>query len=101
MGMNERQLRRIIILPNTMPFIVHGIRLAVIQSIGNATLAKLIGAGGLGVFIFEGLGQSSIDMVLLGIIFLAALTIAADGGLQFAGWFLTPKALRGRFGEES
>ncbi len=101
MGMNDRQLRRIIILPNTMPFIVHGIRLAVIQSIGNATLAKLIGAGGLGVFIFEGLGQSSIDMVLLGIILLAALTIAADGALQFAGWFFTPKALRGRFGEES
>jgi osmoprotectant transport system permease protein len=100
MGMNRREMLRIIIIPLTLPFIVHGVRLAMIQSIANATLGKLIGAGGLGVFVFEGLGQYSVDMVVLGIIFLALLTIGADALFRIVGYAVVPKALRKQYYSE-
>jgi len=100
MGMNRREMLRIIIIPLTLPFIVHGVRLAMIQSIANATLGKLIGAGGLGVFVFEGLGQFSVDMVVLGIIFLALLIIGADTVFRIVGYVVVPKALRKQYYSE-
>uniref|UniRef100_A0A7C3E6N0 Uncharacterized protein n=1 Tax=Gracilinema caldarium TaxID=215591 RepID=A0A7C3E6N0_9SPIR len=47
-----------------MPLVMAGIRTAFVQTLGNAALAPLIGAGGLGFFIFQGIGQTSTDMVL-------------------------------------
>jgi len=97
MGMNRREMLKIIIIPLTLPFVVHGVRLAMIQSIANATLGKLIGSGGLGVFVFEGLGQFSVDMVVLGIIFLALLTIGADALFRIVGYMVIPKALQKQY----
>jgi len=72
-------------LPLAMPLVMAGIRTAVVQNLGNAALAPLIGAGGLGFFIFQGIGQTSQDMVLLGVFPLLILTLGVDavlGSLQ-------------------
>jgi osmoprotectant transport system permease protein len=64
--------------PLALPLIMAGFRTAVVQNLGNAALAPLIGAGGLGFFIFQGIGQTSIDMVLLGVFPLLILTLGTD-----------------------
>jgi len=72
-------------LPLAMPLVMAGIRTAFVQTLGNAALAPLIGAGGLGFFIFQGIGQTSTDMVLLGVFPLLLLTLGSDailGALQ-------------------
>ena len=65
-------------LPLAMPLVMAGIRTAFVQTLGNAALAPLIGAGGLGFFIFQGIGQTSTDMVLLGVFPLLLLTLGSD-----------------------
>lgn len=94
MGMSPSQLWRMVRLPLAAPGVLHGIRTALIQTLGNATLAKLIGGGGLGVLVFEGLGQASTDMVLLGMLLVIALTLVSDRILQGAIHILTPVPLR-------
>ena len=49
-----------------MPLLLAGLRIVTVQTIGLAVVAALIGAGGLGTFVFEGLGQYAADLVLLG-----------------------------------
>lgn len=68
-------------LPLALPLVMAGFRTAVVQNLGNAALAPLIGAGGLGFFIFQGIGQTSSDMVLLGVFPLLILTLGADAML--------------------
>lgn len=96
MGMNSRQMWRIVRFPLAAPGVLHGIRVALVQTIGNATLAKLIGGDGLGVLVFEGLGQASVDMVLLGMLLIIALTLFADRLFQTIIFLLTPVSLRGK-----
>nr|WP_319475022.1 ABC transporter permease [uncultured Sphaerochaeta sp.] len=93
MGMNSTQLWKIVRLPLATVGILHGIRVALVQTIGNATLAKLIGGDGLGVLVFEGLGQASVDMVLLGMLLIIALTVISDRLFQFLIKVFTPKSL--------
>ena len=93
-GMSRRQLWRMVRIPLAAAGVLHGIRVALVQTIGNATLAKLIGGGGLGVFVFEGLGQASVDMVLLGMILIILLTAITDALAQAGIFLLTPRALR-------
>lgn len=66
MGMNERQVFFRLKLPLAMPVIIEGVRVTTIQAIGLTAVAALIGAGGFGSFIFQGLGQAAMDLVLLG-----------------------------------
>ena len=96
MGMTSRQIWRIVRFPLAAPSVLHGIRVALVQTIGNATLAKLIGGDGLGVLVFEGLGQASVDMVLLGMFLIIALTLASDRLFQVVIYVVTPKALRNK-----
>jgi len=94
MGMNSRQVWFTVRFPLAMPGVLHGIRVALVQTIGNATLAKLIGGDGLGVLVFEGLGQASVDMVLLGMLLIIALTVVADQIFQVLITLFTPIPLR-------
>jgi osmoprotectant transport system permease protein len=55
------------------PVILTGIRIVLVQNIGLATVAALIGAGGFGVFVFQGINQTAIDLVLLGALPIVAL----------------------------
>ncbi len=94
MGMNPLQVWKMVRFPLSAPGVLHGIRVALIQTIGNATLAKLIGGDGLGVLVFEGLGQASVDLVLLGMLLIIALTVASDRIFQIFIYLVTPTPLR-------
>ena len=82
MGMTGRQLLWRIELPLALPLLVAGLRIVTVQAVGLAVVAALIGAGGLGTFVFTGLGQSAADLVLLGALPAIFLALAADFLLQ-------------------
>ncbi len=77
MGMTRRQILGSIELPLALPVIITGIRIVLVQNIGLVAIAALIGAGGLGTFIFQGIGQTAIDLVLLGALPTVALAFSA------------------------
>jgi osmoprotectant transport system permease protein len=78
MGMTDSQLLARIELPLALPVILTGIRVVLVQNIGMVTIAALIGGGGLGTFVFQGIGQNAIDLVLLGAIPIVALAFSAS-----------------------
>lgn len=77
MGMTGRQQLMRVELPLALPAVLAGIRIVLIQNIGLATIAALIGGGGFGVFVFQGLSQAAIDLVLLGVIPTIVLSFTA------------------------
>jgi osmoprotectant transport system permease protein len=93
MGMNRMQLLWRVELPIAMPVLLSGVRIALVQNIGNTAVAALIGAGGFGVFIFQGLGQAAIDLILLGALPTITIAVAADFGMQFLIAAITPEGL--------
>ena len=66
MGMTARQILMRVEVPLALPVLLAGLRIVTVQAIGLAVVAALIGAGGLGSFVFLGLGQTALDLVLLG-----------------------------------
>jgi osmoprotectant transport system permease protein len=82
MGMSRGQIFREIELPLSLPVLLAGLRIVTVQTIGLVVVAALIGAGGLGTFVFEGLGQYAVDLVLLGALPAIFLALAADFILQ-------------------
>lgn len=77
MGLSDRQRLTQIELPLALPVILTGIRIVLVQNLGLATVAALIGGGGFGTFVFQGIGQTAIDLVLLGAIPTVALAFMA------------------------
>ena len=77
MGMTSWQVLTGIELALALPVILTGIRVVLVQNIGMVTVAALIGGGGLGTFVFQGIGQTAIDLVLLGAIPIVALAFSA------------------------
>lgn len=77
MGMTPLQVLRGIELVLALPVILTGIRIVLVQNIGLTTIAALIGGGGLGAFVFQGIGQTATDLVLLGAIPTVALAFCA------------------------
>lgn len=77
MGMTGLQRLMGVELPLAFPVILTGIRIVLVQNIGLATIAALIGGGGFGVFVFQGIGQTAMDLVLLGAVPTVALAFAA------------------------
>lgn len=77
MGMTGTQRLTQVELPLAFPVILTGIRIVLVQNIGLATIAGLIGGGGFGVFVFQGIGQTAMDLVLLGAVPTVALSFAA------------------------
>jgi osmoprotectant transport system permease protein len=82
MGLTTGQIFRQVELPLSLPVLLAGLRIVVVQTIGLAVVAALIGAGGLGTFVFEGLGQYALDLVLLGALPAIGLALAADFALR-------------------
>ena len=76
-GMTDGQRLFRVELPLAFPVILTGIRIVLVQNIGLATIAALIGGGGFGVFVFQGIGQTAMDLVLLGAAPTVALAFAA------------------------
>jgi osmoprotectant transport system permease protein len=77
MGMTNWQVLTGVELPLALPVILTGIRIVLVQNIGLVTIAALIGGGGLGTFVFQGIGQTAIDLVLLGAIPTVVLAFSA------------------------
>lgn len=76
-GLTDRQRLFDVELPLALPVVLTGIRIVLVQNIGLATIAALIGGGGFGVFVFQGIGQTAMDLVLLGAVPTVALAFAA------------------------
>lgn len=77
MGMTNGQRLVSVELPLAFPIILTGIRIVLVQNIGIATIAALIGGGGFGVFVFQGIGQTAMDLVLLGALPTVGLAFAS------------------------
>ncbi|MGA8402329.1 MAG: ABC transporter permease, partial [Stellaceae bacterium] len=92
MGMTPRQIFWQVEAPLAAPVLLAGLRIVTVQAIGLAVVAALIGAGGLGTFVFDGLGQYATNLVLLGALPAIVLALAADFLLRLAA-----NSLRGRF----
>jgi len=77
-GMTRRQVFWFVQVPLASPVLLAGLRVVTVQTIGLAVVAALIGAGGLGTLVFQGLGQYAADLVLLGALPAIGLALAAD-----------------------
>jgi osmoprotectant transport system permease protein len=95
-GMTPRQVLWHVRVPLATPVIMAGVRTAAVVNVGTATLAALIGAGGLGDPIVAGLALSDTRMILSGAIPAALLALAVDWMLGRLQHVVTPKALRAR-----
>jgi osmoprotectant transport system permease protein len=78
MGLTDRQLLLQVQLPLSLGVIIAGVRVATVISVGLATIAAAIGAGGLGEYIFRGLAMVSNEVILAGAIPAALLALLAD-----------------------
>jgi osmoprotectant transport system permease protein len=94
MGMTNFQLLKDLQLPLSAPVIMAGVRTAVVMSIAIAAIAAYIGAGGLGLFVSEGLQMATNDSVIAGAISMGMLAILADIFLQRVEDWITPKGLK-------
>jgi osmoprotectant transport system permease protein len=83
LGMTDGQILFRVELPLAMSVIIAGVRVAAVITIGLATIAAAIGAGGLGEFIFRGLAMVNNQVILAGAIPAALMALLADTGL---GW---------------
>jgi osmoprotectant transport system permease protein len=77
MGLTDGQVLTQVEFPLALPVILTGIRIVLVQNIGLVTVAALIGGGGFGTFVFQGIGQTAIDLVLLGAIPIVVLAFSA------------------------
>jgi osmoprotectant transport system permease protein len=95
MGLRERQILTRIELPIASSIIVGGFRTATLQVIATATIGAILGGGGLGRFIFDGLNQglAGRTSIYAGAIMVAALAIGVDLLLAVVQRWLTPRAL--------
>jgi osmoprotectant transport system permease protein len=91
MGMTSLQMLIQVELPLAMGVILAGVRVAAVTCIGVATIAAAVGAGGLGMFIFQGLSMVNNNVILAGAIPAALLAIFADAAL---GWIERRFAIR-------
>jgi osmoprotectant transport system permease protein len=95
MGMSRGLVFRRVEMPLAAPLVAEGVRIASVQSVGLATVAALIGAGGLGLFVFQGLGQAAPDLVILGVIPIIALALVVDALMRFVVRLVTPMGIAG------
>jgi osmoprotectant transport system permease protein len=100
MGFTSRQMLWKVELPLALPVIIAGVRIATVTTIGLVTVTALIGKGGLGAFILQGLEQFFSTPIILGAALSVALALVADGALLLLQRLLTPwtRAARSRAG---
>ena len=84
LGMTHGQVLRGVLLPLALPVIITAVRIVLVQNIGLAVIAGLIGGGGFGTFVFQGLNQTAMDLVLLGALPTIALALTAGIALDLA-----------------
>ena len=82
MGMTSTQRMAQVNLPLALPVILAGIRIVLVQNIGLAAVGALIGSGGFGIFIFQGIGQTATDLILLGVLPIVAMAFLTSAVLD-------------------
>ncbi len=82
MGFTQRQLFWKVEAPLALPVLLSGLRVTAVQIVGLAVVAALIGAGGLGSLIFQGLAGGALDLVMLGVLPVVAIAMTVDAGMR-------------------
>lgn len=82
LGMTRMQILWQVLIPLAFPVLLAAIRIVLVQNIGLAVIAGLIGGGGFGTFVFQGLNQTAMDLVLLGTLPTIALALVAGIALD-------------------
>jgi len=90
MGMTRFQILRRVEVPLALRVFLSGLRVATVQTVGLAVVAALIGAGGMGALVFQGLSSSAIDLVLLGVVPVVTLAAAFDAAFRLIAGALAP-----------
>jgi len=94
MGLSKKQILWKIKLPLSVPVIMAGVRTSVVLGVSVATFASLVGAGGLGYFIFSGISRANLAMVSAGAILVSILGIAVNYLFMWLEILITPKGLK-------
>jgi osmoprotectant transport system permease protein len=100
LGFRESRTLLRVELPNAMPVVMAGIRTAGVQVVATATLAALVGWGGLGRYIVDGIANRNFVEVFAGAVLVALLAAAAEIGLAVLQYVFTPAGLRSRIKQE-
>jgi osmoprotectant transport system permease protein len=95
-GMRELQLLRLVEVPLALPSILAGLRISAVQVVATATLAAVLGAGGLGRLIIDGIAQQDDPQLFMGALLVALLAIATELGFAGLQRFAVSPGLRGR-----
>jgi osmoprotectant transport system permease protein len=82
MGMDAWQVFWLVELPLALPVLMVGLRTAVVQTIGLAAVTALIGAGGLGALMFDGLFSAANELVVLGVLPIVLMAVLADAAFK-------------------
>ena len=88
------QRLRLVELPLAVPVVLGGVRTAVVMNIGVMAIGAIVGAGGLGVLITQGISQSDTRQLVVGAVLVSLLAIVADTLLHRLQRVLTPKGIR-------
>jgi osmoprotectant transport system permease protein len=83
MGLTRGQIFFRVQLPLALPLFLTGVRILAVQTVGMAVVAALIGAGGFGAIVFQGLLSSALDLVLLGVIPVVLMAVIVDSLFKF------------------
>ncbi|NKI72229.1 ABC transporter permease subunit [Collimonas pratensis] len=83
-GMSAAQIFFRVELPLALPVFLNGVRVTTVQAVGLVEVAALIGAGGFGTLMFQGMASSALDLVLLGVIPVVVLAICIDAAFKVA-----------------
>ncbi len=94
MGLREREVLLGVELPLGAPLIIASIRVAAVQVVATAPLGAVVGWGGLGRYIIDGLSQFDMPKVFAGAVLVAALAIVADVSFALAERFVLPAGVR-------
>ncbi|WP_265501540.1 ABC transporter permease [Paracoccus beibuensis] len=82
LGLTSTQVLTWVLVPLALPVLLAAVRIVLVQNIGLAVIAGLIGGGGFGTFVFQGLNQTAMDLVLLGALPTIALALVAGIALD-------------------
>lgn len=82
LGLTRTQVLAQVLVPLALPVLLAAVRIVLVQNIGLAVIAGLIGGGGFGTFVFQGLNQTAMDLVLLGALPTIALALTAGVSLD-------------------
>jgi osmoprotectant transport system permease protein len=95
LGMSQRERLQRVQVPMALPVIMAGVRNAVVIIVGIAAIGAFIGAGGLGDFLFKGIRERNVDMIVVTTVILSLLALVLDYGLG-----VSERLLRARNGED-